>query len=130
MATLQATTTFPRKAKTGGRRAGVPNKVTREFRQTVADLLDANTDNVAAWLAAVAEGDPAAGRPPDPARALDLIVKLAEYAVPKMTRVVAVDQGSSAANVASIEIEFIDAPPRAALASDLVMQFPASPLRN
>lgn len=61
-----------------GRPAGVPNKVTGAFRETVNRLLDDNADNASRWLNSVAEQDPA--------RALDLLVKLAEYAVPKLAR--------------------------------------------
>lgn len=116
--------------KTGGRQAGTPNKATREFRETVNELLRRFADKIPLWFDSVANGDPICGRPPDPARALDLLAKLAEFAVPKLTRMMAVDQGASVANATSIEIEFINAPPRAALASDQVMQIPASPLRN
>jgi len=70
--------------KTGGRVAGVPNKSTKEFRDTVAKLLSDNADNVAMWLARVAEGD--GDVKPDPAKALDLLAKLAEYAAPKLNR--------------------------------------------
>jgi len=61
-----------------GRKKGVPNHVTTEFRETVQKLLDENRHNVSKWLALVAEDDPA--------RALDLIGKLAEYAAPKLSR--------------------------------------------
>lgn len=109
MASITHSTNPPRRAKTGGRRAGTPNRFTREFRQTVADLLDANTDNVATWLASVALGNPAIGRAPDPARALELLVKLAEFAAPKLGRI-----EHTATNGApmptTIEIEFVDAP--------------------
>lgn len=64
--------------KTGGRAPGTPNKVTQEFRQTVQMLLDDNRANVAVWLEQVAQADPA--------KALDLISKLAEYAAPKLAR--------------------------------------------
>jgi len=118
MASIPHSTSLPRRAKTGGRRAGTPNRFTRDFRDMVAGLLDANQDNLSAWLGQVANGDPRTGRPPDPARALDLIAKLAEYAVPKMTRQV-VEQTASSANVITIEIEFVSAPPRNTVAMEM-----------
>jgi len=71
--------------KTGGRQPGSPNKTTREFRETVTKLLSDNADNVALWLDQVATGN---GDPDkaDPAKALDLMSKLAEYAAPKLAR--------------------------------------------
>jgi hypothetical protein len=62
----------------------VPNKATVEFRQTVTQLLSDNALNVAIWLQSVAEGE--GDRKPDPAKALDLMAKLAEYAAPKLSR--------------------------------------------
>ncbi|WGT64785.1 hypothetical protein [Variovorax paradoxus] len=83
----------PRKrVKTGGRAPGTPNKATKEFRDTITKVLDANADNVGKWLSLVAEGRPAnteagiAAEPGDPAKALDLLTKLAEYAAPKLAR--------------------------------------------
>lgn len=70
----------------GGSRAGIPNKVTIEFRETVQKLLDDNRANVAKWLAAVAEGQPDHDVKPDPGKALDLMAKLAEFAAPKLAR--------------------------------------------
>lgn len=64
--------------KTGGRKKGTPNKVNAEFRETVRQLLEDNSENVGKWLADVA-GD-------DPAKALDLLTRLAEYAAPKLSR--------------------------------------------
>lgn len=71
-----------------GRPKGTPNKVTVEFRETVRKLLEENSQNVGRWLTLVAEGDGTdspAGRP-DPGKALDLMVKLAEFAAPKLAR--------------------------------------------
>lgn len=71
----------------GGSRAGIPNKVTAEFRETVSALLDDNRDNVHRWLTEVAEGEETKGVKPDPGKALDLMAKLAEYAAPKLGRI-------------------------------------------
>lgn len=70
-----------------GRPKGTPNKVTQEFRETVRMLLESNADNVGRWLTLVAEGDGSENGKPDPAKALDLLAKLAEYAAPKLGRV-------------------------------------------
>jgi len=64
--------------KTGGRQPGTPNKVTREFRETVARLLEDNAENVAEWLSRVAADDPD--------KALQRLAQLAEYAAPKLSR--------------------------------------------
>lgn len=70
-----------------GRKAGVPNKATTEFRETVRRLLEDNSENFGRWLTQVAEGDGTDNGKPDPAKALDLIAKLAEFAAPKLGRV-------------------------------------------
>ena len=62
----------------GGREKGTPNLVTRDFRVTVSKLLEKNSDNVGLWLDQVAIIDPA--------KALDLLSKLAEFAAPKLSR--------------------------------------------
>lgn len=73
--------------KFGGRAPGTPNKATTEFRNTVTALLEGNAQNVAQWLSDVANGNEAKGLKPDPAKALDLMAKLAEFAAPKLQRV-------------------------------------------
>lgn len=77
----------PGTPKTGGRQPGTPNKATREFRETVRLVLERNADNVDRWLTLVAEGDGTDSSKPDPAKALDLLTKLAEFAAPKLSRV-------------------------------------------
>lgn len=72
--------------KTGGRQPGSTNKVTREFRETVTKLLEDNSENVGRWLSLVAEGNGTESGKPDPAKALDLMAKLAEFAAPKLSR--------------------------------------------
>lgn len=89
-----------RKCEGSGRAKGTPNKVTREFRAIVQDLIDENADNVRVWLKQTAEGVPAeiqrnedgstvvirAAVAGDPGKAVDLLNKLAEYAAPKLSR--------------------------------------------
>lgn len=82
-----------KRPKTGGRQPGSPNKVTREFRETVRMLLDDNRDNVGRWLTLVAEGDGTDKGAPDPGKALDLLSKLAEFAAPKLARTEHVGDG-------------------------------------
>lgn len=63
----------------GGSRKGIPNKATVEFRETVRRVLESNAENVGVWLTQVAAEDPA--------KALDLLAKLAEFAAPKLGRI-------------------------------------------
>lgn len=69
-----------------GRKRGVPNKATTEFRATITRILEDNSENMGRWLTLVAEGDGTDDNPPDPAKALDLVAKLAEFAAPKLNR--------------------------------------------
>lgn len=62
----------------GGRKPGVPNKATTEFRETITKLLSDNAENVALWLERVAADDPD--------KALQRLAQLAEYAAPKLSR--------------------------------------------
>ncbi len=68
-----------------GRPAGSVNKATKTFRETINTLLEGNAENVSIWLDQVATGN---GDPDkaDPAKALDLLAKLAEFAAPKLSR--------------------------------------------
>ncbi len=61
-----------------GRRKGVQNKTTLEFKQAVTNLLEHATPNMIAWLERVAQEDPG--------KALTLCGNLAEYAFPKLAR--------------------------------------------
>ena len=69
-----------------GKPRGAVAKVNREFRDTVRQLLEDNSQNVGRWLTLVAEGDGSDNAKADPGRALDLMAKLAEYAAPKLSR--------------------------------------------
>nr|WP_041296555.1 hypothetical protein [Janthinobacterium sp. Marseille] len=81
-------------AKTGGRQPGTPNKATKEFRDTVSNLLSNNAENVALWLEQVANG--VGDAKPDPGKALDLMAKLAEFAAPKLARTEVVGEDGGA----------------------------------
>ena len=83
-----------------GRQKGQANRVTKEFKAIVQDLIDENQDNVKVWLERVANGVPGEYQTnedglretirypvvADPGKAVDLISKLAEYVAPKLTR--------------------------------------------
>ena len=103
MSTVETTRKRP---KTGGRVKGTPNKVNREFRETIRKLLDDNADNVGRWLQQVAEGE--GETKPDPAKALDLLAKLAEFAAPKLGRVEHVGDGGGPV-LNEIVIKVVDA---------------------
>ncbi len=88
-----------------GRPKGAVNKVTKEFRETVRQLLESNSENVGRWLLLVAEGDGTDHGKPDPGKALDLLAKLAEFAAPKLGRVEHVgDGGGPLQNITRIEL--------------------------
>jgi len=77
--------------KNGGRKAGVPNKVTQEARELVKQLLDANLPYLQSWIVATADGimDDATGKyivQPNPAKACEIVQNLVEYSVPKLAR--------------------------------------------
>tara|TARA_R110000824_G_scaffold369318_1_gene558780 strand:- start:234 stop:521 length:288 start_codon:yes stop_codon:yes gene_type:complete len=62
----------------GGRKKGAPNSTTKEIKEAYQMLVESNLDNMSRWLADVA-GD-------DPKQALELMLKLSEYMIPKLAR--------------------------------------------
>lgn len=62
----------------GGRQKGVPNKVTADVRQVFAGIMERNAAKCEAWIEQVAETDPF--------KATDLLLRLAEYHIPKLAR--------------------------------------------
>lgn len=62
-----------------GRPPGTPNKVTAEIREAYANLIHGNLDNITQWLEQVAERDPQ--------KAIDLLIKLSPFVLPKKTEI-------------------------------------------
>ena len=54
------------------------NKTTKEIREAYQKLTENNLDNMSIWLAAVAAENPE--------KALDIMIKLSEYVIPKLAR--------------------------------------------
>jgi hypothetical protein len=75
---------IPRRRR--GRPQGSPNKSTAEVREAVAKLISMNIDDADEWLGIVAYGDEELGVKPDPAKALDLLIKVSEFHIPKLAR--------------------------------------------
>jgi len=69
----------PRKPpRSPGRRPGVPNKITASARELFAAFLDHNAAFAQTWIDRVAKKNPKA--------ALELLVKVAEFCLPKLQR--------------------------------------------
>jgi hypothetical protein len=69
---------FAKGNQLAGSRKGVPNKATHEIRQAFEMLMTDNLDNMKIWLSDVANEDPE--------RALNIMIKMAEFIVPKLQR--------------------------------------------
>ncbi len=61
-----------------GRPKGKPNKTTVEIREAYQRLVEDNLTNMSLWLADVAADNPE--------KAMDLMLKLSEYMIPKLAR--------------------------------------------
>ena len=61
-----------------GRPKGKPNKTTAEIRDAYQKLVEDNLTNMTEWLVQVAAQNPE--------RAMDLMLKLSEYMIPKLAR--------------------------------------------
>lgn len=68
----------------GGRQPGTPNKITRDIRTVIGEMLEKAGPEMVGWLDKVAKKDPA--------RALELALKAAEFAIPKLSRVGVTDE--------------------------------------
>ena len=69
---------FEKGNQLAGNRKGIPNKSTQEIRNAFQLLVESNLDNMKTWLSDVASEDPE--------RALEIILKMSEYIVPKLSR--------------------------------------------
>lgn len=74
--------------KTGGRKKGVPNKLTSVAREAWGRAWTELAPDVGTWIREVHDGSPESdegpARPPDPAKAAELALRMAEYHVPKV----------------------------------------------
>ena len=64
--------------KLGGRKPGSTNKNTAAIKEAYQNLLEDNLDNMNRWLAIIADKDPRG--------AVELMLKLSEYILPKLAR--------------------------------------------
>jgi len=69
---------FEKGNKLAGTRKGIPNKTTQEIREAFQLLIENNQDKMQLWLTETAMEEPA--------RALEIILKMSEYIVPKLSR--------------------------------------------
>ena len=61
-----------------GRPKGKPNKTTKHIREAYQKLTEDNLDNMTLWLQQIAADDPA--------KAMDTMISLSEYILPKLAR--------------------------------------------
>lgn len=67
------------KGKSGnvnGKPPGALNHTTKDLRQTISKIVGENVDNMPEWIERIAADDPA--------RAMDLILKLCKFAIPEL----------------------------------------------
>jgi hypothetical protein len=83
-----------------GRKAGTPNRATSEFKEAIADLISCNQDKLQIWLDDVAEEDPA--------KAFDLLLKMMEFVIPKLSRVDYKEPESEEREAPQVIIRFLD----------------------
>lgn len=87
-----------------GRPKGLQNKVTLDFKQAVVKMLEFAAPQMVEWLGQIAKDDPA--------RALAVVDKIADYAFPRQNRTEHVgDGGGPVQTVTEININLIRAKP-------------------
>ena len=65
-------------ANRNGRKPGSKNKNTVAIRNAYQNLVEMNLENMSIWIGQVAADDPS--------KAVDLMIKLSEYVIPKLAR--------------------------------------------
>lgn len=84
-----------------GRKAGVPNKATRDVRSVFTAFVEQNAERAQELFEQVATKDPA--------KALDLLARLSEFVLPKLARTeLAADAKNP--NPTLIRVVFVDKP--------------------
>lgn len=76
---MSKSTVGPNRGKTGGRKAGTPNKSTVLAREAIAAFVDGNSDRLQGWLDEIAEQEGAK-------TAFQCFMDVVEYHVPKLAR--------------------------------------------
>lgn len=61
-----------------GKKPGTVNKTTKHIREAYQKLTEDNLDNMSIWLGQIAAEDPA--------KAMDTMIRLSEYILPKLAR--------------------------------------------
>ena len=99
--------------KYGGREKGTANKATARLREAFTELLEGNMGKVQELFDKVAEKNPQ--------KALELLLKLSEFALPKL-RAIEVNNESEEAKHTSLDIRIIDTGvPFASCEADIVV---------
>ena len=99
--------------KYGGREKGTANKATARLREAFTELLEGNMGRVQELFDKVAEKNPQ--------KALELLLKLSEFALPKL-RAIEVNNESEEALYTSLDINIISTGvPLASCEKDIVM---------
>ena len=99
--------------KYAGRQKGTPNKATARLREAFTELLEGNMGKVQELFDKVAEKNPQ--------KALELLLKLSEFALPKL-RAIEVNNESEEAKHTSLDIRIIDTGvPFASCEADIVV---------
>ena len=88
---------IPRPLK-AGRKAGTPNKATSEFKDTISELVSGNQEKLQIWLDKVAKDDPA--------KAFDLLIKMMEFVIPKLSRTEYKDPAQE--SITQVNVQFVD----------------------